>query len=165
MGSIGSFRVLFSGCSSFTDTNSHAEVCQNGQHLSLCKENWYPSGTQPLCWVSPCELHTKGALNICMRLWTWSSCKCLCSFRRSWTRWSLKVLSNSKNSMILCKLQQIESKITIFDRPNSLLQYAFLQHNPPPLAVHFHQYASCAHKNLCQWRWTTVSQLLLQHHC
>jgi len=35
-------------------------------------------------------------------LWaTFSSCRCLCSLQGSWTRWSLRVPSNSNNSMIL----------------------------------------------------------------
>ena len=35
---------------------------------------------------------------------TWSSCRCHCSLQGSWTRWPLKVLSNSKDSMILWKI-------------------------------------------------------------
>ena len=36
------------------------------------------------------------------RFWaTWSTYGCPCSLQRSWTRWPLKVLSNSKDSMIL----------------------------------------------------------------
>ena len=30
-----------------------------------------------------------------------SSCRCPCSLQRSWTRWSLKMTSNSNNSMII----------------------------------------------------------------
>ena len=32
---------------------------------------------------------------------TWWSCRCPCSLQGSWTRWSLRVPSNSKESMIL----------------------------------------------------------------
>ena len=31
---------------------------------------------------------------------TWLSCRCPCSLQRSWTRWPLKVPSNSNNSLI-----------------------------------------------------------------
>jgi len=35
-------------------------------------------------------------------LWVpWSICKCPCSLQGSWTRWSLKISSNSNDSMIL----------------------------------------------------------------
>lgn len=36
--------------------------------LTLCpcaKGHWYPSGAQPLCWMSPCELLPKITLNLC----------------------------------------------------------------------------------------------------
>ena len=51
-------------------------------------------------------------------LWAaWSSCRCPCSLQESWTRWPLRVPSNSNDSVILwlehtvcycCHLQQID---------------------------------------------------------
>jgi len=42
-----------------------------------------------------------------MGLWVpWSSCRYPCSLQRSWTRWLLKVPSNSKDSMILSSLEK-----------------------------------------------------------
>ena len=44
----------------------------------------------------------KGEGNCWIKPWaTWFSCACLCWLQENWTRWPLKVPSNSKDSMIL----------------------------------------------------------------
>ena len=51
-------------------------------------------------WLTPC--HWRHSRRDWTRLWAaWSICGCPCSLQGSWTRWHLKVPSNSKRSMIL----------------------------------------------------------------
>jgi len=58
-------------------------------------------GCQERCWVPHPWRHSRPGWT---ELWaTWSSCRCPCSLQGSWTRWPLKVPSNSNDSMISYK--------------------------------------------------------------
>jgi len=63
---------------------------------------WWGTGTgcSEMWWMHhPSRLWRPGLT----RLWaTWSSCRCPRSLQGSWTRWPLKVCSNSKDSMVQC---------------------------------------------------------------
>jgi len=70
------------------------------------KKNWWwwgaGTGCPDMWWMPHLWRHSRSNW---MGLWaTWSSCRCPCSLQRSWTRWLLRVSSNSSDSMIVWNL-------------------------------------------------------------
>jgi len=62
------------------------------------------TGCPERCWMPHPWRHSHSGW---MGPWpTWCSCRCACSMQGSWTRWPLKVPSNSNDSMIQWYLHQ-----------------------------------------------------------
>ena len=93
---------LFSGVCGDRTSGKVFKLKEGRFRLPIRKKSFTVRLVAQRCGLMPCpwRLSRQGWI----RPWaTCSSCACLCSLRESWTRWSLKVPSNSEDSTILNK--------------------------------------------------------------